>query len=90
MISVSVKPVYGDYEIHYTEQEYHDHLIETFIGVFERLLRNHVSTVMPLDVECEYYPDKRKFKIISHTKQYRVSVSRTMDMNPKFVRDYLV
>lgn len=91
MIDVAVKIVYNDYSIPWQEQEYHEERIDTFKFQFAWNFKNQgfqMSTI--LVVECEYYPENRKFKIISFSKNYRRSVDRTLEMSKEFVKEYLI
>lgn len=90
MIEVTVKFIYGDYMIDWQEQEYHDERVSNFKWAFETIIKAYnESTIIPLTIDCEYYPATQKFKIVNFTKVHRVRIDRQLSMNPQFVREYL-
>lgn len=90
MIEIEVKTVYGDYEIPYQEQEYHDMRVDYFKGQLYTLLKNYPQQIIRrLIVDCEYYPAKRKFKITSVTREHKTRLDYTLNTNPQFVREFL-
>lgn len=90
-MNIGVKTVYGDYEVPDNEVEFHDWRIDVFKRTLPDLFLQqgfHVTTT-PV-IEAEYYPEKRKFKIIKMSRGYRSSIKRTLDVNPEFVRQYII
>jgi hypothetical protein len=90
MIDVDVKIVYGDYMLSDDEQEWHDERVSTFKWQLADIIKSlRIDMSVRLVIDCEYYPETRKFKIKSSTSNYTVYVQRAQDLNPKFVKEYL-
>lgn len=91
MIAVHVKVIYGDYEIHYSEQEYHDNRIEDFKFILGQHIRKSGFWLTSIvDVYTEYYPEKRKFKIINYTNRFKLAIENALQNNKQFCREYLL
>lgn len=91
MIHIDVNIVFGDYEIPHQDQEYHEHIIKAFKGNLHSIVKAYPQQITtPIAIECEYYPQKRKFKITSIGRAHKTRLDYTLGMNDKFVKQYLL
>lgn len=91
MVTVHVRIIYGDYEIHYSEQEYHDNRIEDFkFNLGQHIRRSGFWLTSFVDVYTEYYPEKQKFKITDYTKRFSLAIENALKNNREFCREYLL
>jgi len=90
-MDISVKTIYGDYEVPDHETDFHEYWIDQFKYGLDKLFRlqGWQVTTTPI-VETEYYPEKRKFKIIRMSKGYRTAIGRTLEVNTEFTKQYII
>lgn len=90
-MDVSVVIKYGNYEIPYHEQEFHDEWIEQFKHVCRRIWsKQGVNVTRTPIIEAEYHPEARKFKLFRISRMYRSAIMYMIETNPDIFKQYII
>lgn len=84
---IHVKIVYGDYQIHHEEQEYHDKRIGSFKWKLENYFEDYNYWIKS-DLFFNYYPETRKFALAKNDPVILRSFNNALRLQDEFKREY--
>lgn len=90
MINIHVKVIYGDHEIPWQDQEYHDGRIDAFKFKATWILKQ-ARSYYSVEIEAAYYPQNRKFKITNiEPEKEKFRVEKLLSEDTQFRKEYLL